>query len=109
MTKNYEFVNVTEPSGIDYSVGPFEINDGFAESSKSEAVNWIYKQIGIIKTIYPDSQLIKHRWDYGVDQSAFVLERKVDIKVEILGYFFEVVSLKLPNSTNVIQEEFEAT
>lgn len=87
-----------------YDVGPF-IESGNEKFSDSEsAINWIYKQIGLIKVINPDAILIKHKWNYLKDD---FMGPSADIKVEIAEFTFEIFSLKDPRNHDVISEEFE--
>ena len=105
-TKNHFYVRVSENNESSYDVGPFEVSGGLRFSEG--AIDWIYKQIGILKSKFPESVLIKHRWNYK-EKGAGVFgdEAVVDIKVEIAGFSFEIVPLKHPSYANVIEEQIE--
>lgn len=47
LTKNHFYVRVSENNGSSYDVGPFEVSGGLRFSEG--AIDWIYKQIGILK------------------------------------------------------------
>jgi len=83
-----------------YDVGPFinSGNDQFYDSHS--AINWIYKQVGLIKVNTPDANLTKHRWDYSRDE----LGNSADIKIEISDFIFEIFNLISQDSHNVINE-----
>ena len=85
-----------------YDVGPFEYSGNEAAFHTASAINWIYKQIGIIKTIYPDSPLIKHKWSYIKDD---FLGPKADVIVEINNIIFETFNLLSSDMHNVIDEQ----
>ncbi|UNX69476.1 hypothetical protein [Klebsiella aerogenes] len=85
-----------------YDVGPFGYGGNESAFHTPSAMNWIYKQIGIIKTKHPDSPLIKHRWSYIQDD---FLGPKIDIKVEIHNIIFETFNLVSPEIHNVIDEQ----
>lgn len=106
LSKKHFYVHVSESNEFSYDVGPFEVSGGqrFCEG----AIDWVYKQIGILKSKFPESVLVKHRWNYK-EQGAGVFgdEAVVDIKVELAGYSFEIVALKHPGCFNVVEEEIE--
>ena len=106
LTKKHFYVHVSENNETSYDVGPFEVSGGLRFSEG--AIDWIYKQIGILKSKFPDSVLIKHRWNYK-EKGAGVFgdEAVVDIKVEIAGFSLEIVPLKHPGYANVIEEQIE--
>jgi len=85
-----------------YDVGPFDYsgNQAFLETSNS-AINWIYKQIGIIKTHHPEAPLIKHKWSYTLDE---FLGAEAEVKVEIHDISFEIFILTSPDTHNVANE-----
>lgn len=85
-----------------YDVGPFSHSGNEAFCKSESAINWIYKQIGIIKTQYPDSSLIKHNWSYIKDD---FFGPKADVKVEIQNIVFETYNLLSPDTHNVINEQ----
>ncbi len=62
LSKNHFYVHVSKNNEVSFDVGPFEVSGGvrFCEG----AIDWIYKQIGILKSQFPDAVLIRHRWDY---------------------------------------------
>ncbi|MDN0106256.1 hypothetical protein QVN76_05050 [Yersinia rochesterensis] len=101
MTQNC-YVKVTNNSKNEfYDVGPF-INSGSQLFSESEcAINWIYKQIGLIKVEYPEANLVKHRWCYLKDDFTGPF---ADIKVEISDFTFEIFTLVDYKYHNVISE-----
>lgn len=85
-----------------YDVGPFDYSGNEPFFQTESAINWIYKQIGLIKTKYPDSPLIKHKWCYVKDDFS---GSKVDIRVEINNIMFETFNLLSPETHNVIDEQ----
>lgn len=85
-----------------YDVGPFDFSGNELASNAASAINWIYKQIGIIKTRNPESPLIKHTWSYVRDE---FLGPKANIKIEIDNIIFEIFSLVAPDRHNVIDEQ----
>jgi hypothetical protein len=106
ITKNLSYVHVTSSAGESYDVGPFEVSGGLRFGDG--AIDWIYKQIGLIKTQHPDASLIKHRWNYSEKSGGLFGESAiVDIKVEIAGFFFEIHPLKTPKYAQVIDELIE--
>jgi hypothetical protein len=105
--KNHFFVQVSVADGSAYDVGPFEASGGAFRMADS-AIDWVYKQIGLLKSKYPDAILIKHRWNYKAEgRGPFGDEAIVDIRVEIAGFTFEIVPLRTPKYTNVIEELIE--
>ncbi|MDT7849435.1 hypothetical protein Q9292_07420 [Methylophilus sp. VKM B-3414] len=108
ITKNYSYVHVTSSAGESYDVGPFEVSGALRFSDSDAAIDWIYKQIGLIKIQHPDASLIKHRWKYSQKSGGiFGEDAVVDIKVEIAEFFFEIHPLKTPKYANVIDELIE--
>lgn len=106
LTKKHFYVHVSGNNETSYDVGPFENSGGIRFSEG--AIDWIYKQIGILKSKFPESVLIKHRWNYKAKGAGvFGEEAVVDIKVEIAGFSFEIVPLKNPSYANVIEEQIE--
>lgn len=106
LTKSHFYVHVSENGRDSYDVGPFEVSGGRRFSDG--AIDWIYKQIGILKSKFPESILKKHRWNYKEESSdIFGDEAVVDISVEIAGFSFEIVPLKNPHYANVIEEQIE--
>ena len=106
LKKNYFYVHVSENIETSYDVGPFEVSGGRRFSQG--AIDWIYKQIGILKSKFPESVLIKHRWNYKeMGAGVFGDEAVVEIKVEIAWFSFEIVPLKHPGYANVIEEQIE--
>lgn len=85
-----------------YDVGPFDYsgNEFFLQTSNS-AINWIYKQIGIIKTQHPEAHLIKHKWTYIIDE---LCGAEAEVKVEIQNILFEIFILISPDTHNVTNE-----
>jgi len=69
-----------------YDVGPFDYsgNQVYIPTNNS-AINWIYKQIGIVKTQHPEAPLIKHKWSYITDD---FLDSEAHVKVEINNILF---------------------
>lgn len=105
-TKNHFYVQVSTDDGSSYNVGPFDVSGGLRFSDG--AIDWIYKQIGLLKSKFPDASLIKHHWDYKEKEAGvFGDEAVVDVKVEIAGFTFEIIPLKHPKYTNVIEELIE--
>lgn len=101
----YYFVNVQEPDGKQYDVGPFpEGIDPFKHGSA--AIDWIYRQVGILKVNEPNESLIKHEWYYKERDSGFS-NPEVRVKVEISGYLFEIHELQSPSFKNVIDARME--
>lgn len=100
--KDHSYVRVLSPEGA-YDVGPFEFSGGNRWSDG--AVDWLYKQIGLLKTKFIDASLVKHRWNY--QEGDFLQVATVDIKVEIAGYTFEILPLKNPKYADVVQEDIE--
>lgn len=107
ITKNHSYVHVTSNTGESYDVGPFEVSGGLRFSDG--AIDWVYKQIGLIKTHNPDASLIKHRWNYSEKTDGIFGGENtiVDIKVEIAGFFFETHPLKSQKYMQVIDELIE--
>lgn len=104
--KNHFYVHVSLNDGSSYDVGPFEVSGGLRFSDG--AIDWIYKQVGLLKSKFPDASLIKHRWNYiEKGNGIFGDEAIVDIKVEIAGFTFEIVPLKHPRYANVVSELIE--
>lgn len=87
-------------NGKGYDIGPFANSGNDLFSSNDSAINWIYKQIGLIKVNHPDTPLIKHKWLYMKDE---FLDVSADVKVEIQNITFEIFNLISP-SHNVIDE-----
>ena len=101
---NY-YVHVTEASGGSYDVGPFEESgDGFTHGKA--AIDWLYRQIGLIKTSFPKEELVKHKWHYKEAKDMFA-SPIVEIEVEIAGYKLSIKSLNHPAYKNVIDEVIE--
>ena len=97
------FVKVSNNSNHTfYEVGPFEYSGNQIFNESNSAINWIYKQIGIIKTQSNDAELIKHKWNYNKND----FESTAEIKVEIGNFIFETVILIDPQYHNVINETF---
>lgn len=100
------YVKVNAPDGGEYYVGPFE-DAGDSFSYGSAAIDWLYRQIGLLKTAYPDAKLVKHKWRY--QEKAHGFDRPVvEVSVEIADFFFEIRELRAPSFTNVIQEVIES-
>jgi len=107
LSENHYYVHVTTEGCASYDVGPFDVSGGPRFSDG--AIDWIYKQIGLLKSKYPNAELIKHKWDYRNSGSGFLGEEAVvDINVEIAGFTFEIVPLKSPSSSRVIDELIES-
>jgi|GEM_PF-3927979 len=112
MTSTF-FVHVSIADGSAYDVGPFDVAGGLRSSDG--AIDWVYKQIGLLKSHFPEAILIKHRWNY--KETGFTLladKTTVDIKVEIGGFTFEIlplgreiVPLRQSKTTDVIAELIE--
>ncbi|VUF53814.1 hypothetical protein HYP22_gp42 [Escherichia phage ESSI2_ev015] len=85
-----------------YDVGPFINSGNEAFSGADSAINWIYKQIGLVKIQYPESTLIKHKWDYVKDD---FYGPTADVKVEISNFIFEIFKLLPADTQNVINEQ----
>lgn len=79
-----------------YLVGPL--------STPSEAVNWIYNQIGSLKTVFPKIELEKIKWDYVIDTSIFMNEDVVDIDVKFGDYRLTVLKMANPNIIRIHPE-----
>lgn len=106
LAKDFFYVHVSVENEVGYDVGPFDISGGCRFSDG--AIDWIYKQIGILKSKFPESVLVKHRWNYKAKGAGvFGNEAVVDIKVELAGFTFEIVPLKTPTHTNVIEEQVD--
>ncbi|GEM_PF-3488494 len=84
-----------------YDVGPFDYSGNESAFHTPSAINWIYKQIGIIKTKNPESPLIKHKWTYVKDD---FFGPKADVKVEVNNITFETYTLVPPDRHNVVAE-----
>ena len=69
--------------------------------------NWIYRQVGILKTHHPDEPLRKIRWRY-VKNVGFLENPVADVKVELGQFGFEVFVLRPPQYTNVVEELVES-
>lgn len=84
-----------------YDVGPFDYSGNDSAFHTPSAMNWIYKQIGIIQTKNPESPLIKHKWSYVKDD---FFGPKADVKVEVNNITFEIFTLVQPDIHNVVEE-----
>jgi len=104
-TKTHYYVHVIEPSGDDYDVGPFE-ESGHGFTYGKAAIDYLYRQIGLLKTAYPEDKLIKHMWHYKEAKDAFA-NPLVEIDVEIAKYRLSIKSLNPPAYKNVIDEIIE--
>lgn len=104
--KTQYYVKVNNPAGDEYYVGPFE-EAGDSFSFGRAAIDWLYRQIGLLKTANPDAKLVKNKWHYQERASGF--ERPVvEVSVEIANFNFEIKELRPPAFTNVIQEVIES-
>jgi len=89
------YVRITPPHGATYAVGPFASAGGIY--CRDSAMAWIYRQIGLLKTHFPETPLHKLRWIYR--ESGFSLQAdatEVDIAVSIAGYTLEVGTVEAP-------------
>lgn len=103
MTDNC-YVRVTNNTKQEYyDIGPFSHSGNEPFSELESAINWVYRQIGLIKVQTPDAKLIKHRWNY--DAETF-FGSKADIYVEIGDFAFEIINLIDSKYYNVIEELF---
>ncbi|WP_038051358.1 hypothetical protein [Thioalkalivibrio sp. ALJ1] len=101
-SKTHYYVEVNEPEGGEYYVGPFgEAGDSFSHGRA--AIDWVYRQVGLLKVANPDAELVKHRWHYQESEHGFD-DPTVEIAVEIAGYRMEIKSLRPPAFCNVIEE-----
>ena len=104
-SNTHYYVQVSEPSGSKYDVGPFaEAGDSF--SYGKAAIDWIYRQIGLLKTAHPDAELVKHKWHYRERDNGFS-DPAVEIEIELAGFKLEIKALKPPSFQNVIEERIE--
>lgn len=87
-----------------YDVGPFQNSGSLIFSENKTAIDWIYKQLGLIKTMQPDAMLIKHRWIYKQDDAT---RASADIKVELGDFIFEIFNLESVDYKNVVCELIE--
>ena len=98
---------VGKANGESIDVGPFESQSEFL-FERNGAIDWIYLQIGMLKTRFHDAVLVKHRWNYREGGTAlFSHTAVVDVKVEIAGFTFETVQLKAPNFAHVVEQVIE--
>ncbi len=105
-------VRVMPLDGVAFEVGPFDLAGGLRGSGS--AMDWLYRQLGLLMTHFPDARLIKHRWEYR--ESGFCLladQTFVDVKLELAGFVFELLPiegdtpLRPPHTTDVIDELIE--
>ena len=106
MVENHFYVHVTSSNCESYDVGPFEVSGGLAFDNG--AIDWIYKQIGLIKIQHPEAVLIKHQWNYKEKSNdIFGEEAVVEVNIEIAGFSFVIHQLKTAKYTQVIDELIE--
>lgn len=105
MANKKYYVHVTEPEGSEYDIGPFDDVLGFI-SNDDTAIEWIYKQIGMLKIVTDSSELIKHKWNYTRPESSFA-DPIVEIDVEMCGYRLVVKTLNAPDN-NLVTESLDA-
>ncbi|OOC49849.1 hypothetical protein B0684_04030 [Thioalkalivibrio versutus] len=98
-SKTHYYVQVQDPVGEEYYVGPFAESGGGFSVGRS-AIDWVYKQVGVIMVADPNAELVKHRWHVKENENFFD-GPTVDVVVEIAGYCMEVKSLRPPAFTNI--------
>lgn len=102
-SKTHYYVQVNEPDSSEYYVGPFE-EGGDSFSHGRAAIDWVYRQVGLLKVAYPDAQLIKDKWHYQESAHGFE-DPTVEVALVIAGYRMEIKILHPPAFKNLIQEE----
>jgi hypothetical protein len=101
MSKSNEhyFVKVTTAEES-YYAGPFaHAKADFANGDS--AIDWIYRQIGILKAANPDSHLVKHAWEF-IERDGGFFDARPNIRVEVGSIVMEVLTLASPGYTNVL-------
>ena len=89
-------VHVQKGDEESYLVGPLATPD--------ETVNWIYNQIGALKTVFPKTELEKIKWDYVIDTSSFREKDLIDIEVKFGEYHLIVLEMKNPKIVRIHPE-----
>lgn len=89
-------VHVQKGQEESYLVGPL--------SSPDETVNWLYNQIGSLKSVFPKTELEKIKWDYVIDTSGFMEEHIVDIEVKFGEYHLKVLEITNPRIVRIHPE-----
>lgn len=89
-------VHVMKGEEQSYLVGPL--------SSPSEAVNWIYNQIGSLKANFPTTELEKVKWDYVIDNTGFFEKNVVDIEIKFGDYHLKVLEISNPKNVRIHPE-----
>jgi hypothetical protein len=97
---NY-FVRVYQDGQFSYDVGPFDTLDG-EFSDTLGAMEWLYQQIGLLKTHYPTEELKKEHWKY--QKKDVFTDDIAKIKVHLATYSFEIFPLKPANYAQVVNE-----
>jgi hypothetical protein len=89
-------VNIIKGEDTSYLIGPF--------LTPRDTINWIYKQIGSLNTVYPSVDLEKTHWEY--EETNDMLTTKVIFNVDIkLGdYRFVVIEMADPSISSVHPE-----
>jgi hypothetical protein len=99
------FVRVYQDGEFSYDVGPFDsLNGKFSE--KLGAMEWLYQQIGLLKTHYPTEELRKESWKYQ-KKEGFFEDYIAKIMVHLANYSFEIFPLKPATFANVVDELIE--
>lgn len=101
--KTKYFIRVYKKNEFNYDVGPF---DSFGGSDvlglQNSAMAWVYQQIGLLATHYPEEKLVKDRWDYQVG-GGFLPKGVFDVRVSFAAFSFEV--LELVSTRHLVVEE----
>jgi len=101
----YYFVRVCKNNELFRDVGPFDrVTQGIGDTIG--ALDWIYHQIGLLKTHYPKQELKKELWKYQKSKDV-CSEPEVKIKLNIAEFSFELFKLSKPQFSNVVGELIE--
>ena len=87
------FIRVYKENKFAYDVGPFNSFGGsILGGLEGSAMSWVYQQIGLLTTHYPNEKLIKDRWNYQ-EEKGFMPKTVFDVKVSFADFSFEVLEL----------------
>lgn len=101
----YYYVKINKPDNSEHYIGPFkEEHDSF--SYARPVIDWIYRQVGLLKIANPSAELIKHKWHYQEQNGGFD-PPIVEIALEVAGYHMEIKTLQPFDSYNIITEYIE--
>jgi hypothetical protein len=100
------YVHVSTPSGEEYDVGPFDDVKRFIPGEETTAIDWIYKQIGMIVVADPDSRLIKHSWSCP-EKESYRTEPNCKVRLGIAGFTMEVRAIKGPAWASLVDVKLD--